>query len=216
MSLLQVVRFLGRLLVQAFLVSAGAVGILVLFLGGSAYVAAREVERLGLRRDVAPGVTAAGLQRVRAGMSVEEVTRALGRPYEVGVEMSRGHNLDCPGPLTAESARVDSATGLAAVLDGLRADTLRYCCPAYRHNRQDNIYFKLEYSRPVPTAGEYPMVSVSLDDCGQVYSVDVGHYRHNVAFWDEDYLPVYAYSRLADGKEQRFVVAETLRRLLGK
>ncbi|TLM90401.1 hypothetical protein [Hymenobacter jeollabukensis] len=211
-----IVRFLGRVLLHVLLVFAAAVGLLVLFVGVNAYLAVREVERLGLRRDVAPGVTTAGVQRVRAGMGVEEVTRELGRPYEVSVEMSMGHNLNCPGPMTPESAPVGSATSLPRVLDQLRADTLRYCCPAYRHNRQDYIYFKLEYSHPVPAAGEYPMVSVSLDDCGQVYGVHVGHYRHQVAFWDDNYLPVYLYSCCEGGKEQRFVLLESLRRLLGK
>jgi hypothetical protein len=213
----KVLRFAGRLLLSLVLVFAAAVGILVLGVGGSAYLAMKQVARLGLGRDVAPGVTVAGIQRVRLGMSTAEVMRLLGAPYEVAVHMSQGHLLNCPGPLTAESAPVKAGTAdLEPVLAGLRADTLRYCCPAYRHNRQDNIYFELVYSRPVPAAGEYPSVNVSLDECGQVYAVHVGHHRQPVAFWDDNYLPVYSFSRGIEGPDNRFVVPETLQRLLGR
>ena len=146
--------------------------------------------------DVAPGVTAAGIGRVRPGMSAVQVVGLLGRPYAIDSYKGSGmHKIGCPDPAAGQRrVEVTDSLNLAAWLGRAAADSAVHRCDVgdFRAHDRNTTFI---YSRPVVRVGRYPMLWVHFDSTARVSGVFAKQYTPY--FFVEDDAMIYARSPAA-------------------
>jgi hypothetical protein len=161
----------------------GFVGFLVFLSIGSLFIDGR---------DVAPGVTTAGIETIRPGMSSAQVVALLGRPYYIDSYKGSGtHDVDgnCRTNDGLYRAAVDDTLDIAGFLERATADSAVHSCDIGDFRAHDrNTTFT--YSRPPAWAGRYPMLWVHFDSTAQVREVFAKQYTS--CFFLEDDAVIYS------------------------
>lgn len=133
------------------------------------------------RQDLSEDITANEVEEIRIGMTLEQVERILGQPYEIH-SLSGLHELNCPNPKPRLVQEIDSETDIRQIVNAKFSDT-NYCCDGNR----DDLAIKrvtLTYSKPVWLSKYYPMLWVHLDSNFQVYHVYAKRYEGGLGFDD--------------------------------
>lgn len=123
---------------------------------------------IGTRADVANRSSGKKIRQVQPGMSLEQVTALLGKPYEV--RASQGlHDITCKDVLPVLRVSAFPQKDIRRFFDSIANDA-HYCC---RSNKEDKHRkeLTLAYTRHLFFADQYPMLWVHLDSNYEVSSV---------------------------------------------
>lgn len=127
---------------------------------------------------VAPGVTAAGIRRVRPGMTPNQVTAILGRPYRFSsIKGSNTHYAATCADFAATQLEVEltDTTDIAGLFRRVAADTTVHSCDTHDERKHDrNSTFA--YSQPGGPFRTYPMLWVHFNQQARVSNVCAKEY----------------------------------------
>lgn len=144
------------------------------------------VPLLPTQTNIANGIKAAQIRKVKPGMDLDEVLQILGRPYSVNV-LDGIHNIGCTAGDT-QQLEIDITPGvdIYGCIIRMLNDTL-YCCAGNRQDKE-NKRFTLTYTRKPRSYPYYGMLWIHFGDELKVRAVYAKRYT-----WFDDYA-IYNYS----------------------
>lgn len=129
------------------------------------------------RQNLSGNITVNDIEKVKTGMTLEQVEHILGRPYKIE-SLAGLHVLNCPNPKPMLTEEIKIKSDIRQIVEATFSDT-NYCCEGNKEDLQTKRV-TLTYSKPVMLSKYYPMLWVHLDSNYRVYHVYAKRYAGGI------------------------------------
>ena len=120
------------------------------------------------KKDLSGDFCSEDIRKVQIGMSLEQVQKILGNPYEINA-LAGLHEGKCTSQKSRLIYPVNSQTNIRKIVNQKFADT-NYCCEGNKDDLKEKRV-TLVFTKPVEFSSSYPMLWIHLDSNFNVVSV---------------------------------------------